>query len=1339
MKIKHFTLTAILILTMMNQAFGSGSGEMFIPVSDTVETDREYTLRATMIGYTGMGGIFDGVLNPVLVAERGEIVKITIINGELMPHDIALENLGISSDIIIEEGVSTYIIFEAIEDDTYYCTIPGHRESGMEGQFRVSDDLSSEELISGVLPQRDGKPLNLDFESGTLEHWTMEGDAFEGQPVPRDPSPLHDDEMNIGHSGQYFITSGGTLEYEKTGTLTSIPFGVTHPYAAFYVSGGALQDTRVELVDVATDHVFFKISGNNHAALRPVVINLQSRMGDEIYIRIVDHETGESEIPYIRPDIWAHISFDNFRFYPERPVFQNELHPDDIFVLPPRDLIPNAGLSGAEAAAAMELPDGFSVTLAAAEPDITRPIAFAMDDRGRLWVAEGHTYPLRAPEGAGEDRILIFEDTTGDGKFDNRTVFMEGLNLVSGLEVGFDGVWVGAAPYFMYIPIDETGSQPAGDPEILLDGWGYQDTHETLNSFQWGPDGWLYGVHGVFTHSNVGKPGAGKEDRQRINAGIWRYHPQRHDFEVYAHGTSNPWGIDFNDMGHAFTTVCVIPHLFHVIQGARYHRQAGEHFNPYTYNDIKTIADHVHWVGERGPHAGNFRSADQGGGHAHAGAMFYLGNEHWELDRNAIFMNNIHGYRVNSDHLVRSGSGYTAVHGDDFLLTNDSWSQWLNFRIGPDGSVYAIDWYDKNQCHSPNPDVHDKTLGRIFKISHVKDEWVQPDLTEKSSLELVELQLHQNDWYVRHSRRILQERGPDTQVHEALMEILTDHTDITRKLRALWALHVTAGLTTEDLLRLMEHENEYMRGWAIKLLMEKESPSDPVLHRFAEMAETDESALVRLHIASALQKIEPVSRWAILKGLYSRNEDADDHNLPLMIWYAAEPAIETDLNTALRLADKTRLPNLLTYTIQRIGAIGTKQAMQVLASHKQNLGDSQREHEIHIMIDRILAENEFIIHTFEKIQLSSTFYAEGVAIGDVSGNGQNDVVCGPYWYEGPDFENRFAYYEPAPFDPLQYSENFIVAVEDVNGNSLNDILIVGFPGREAYWYENPGESNEYWPRHLIHPNVDNESPSFVDLTGDDQLDLVFHSEGRLGYAARNSEDPASPWNFYPVSEPGNWGHFNHGLGIGDITGNGYSDLMMADGWWENPGEFESDSTWEYHAVDFGPGGAQMFAWDIDGDGLNDVVTSLEAHGWGLAWFRQVRNGDEIRFEKELIMGDSHDDNPYGVRFSQPHALEIADLNGNGELDLLTGKRFWAHGPDGDPEPNAPAVIYWFRPVTDESGQTEFIPHLIDDDSGVGTQIATGDLTGNGLPDIATCNKKGGFVFLNRAEAASREQ
>jgi len=316
----------------------------------------------------------------------------------------------------------------------------------------------------------------------------------------------------------------------------------------------------------------------------------------------------------------------------------------------PKAPIPLAdGLSPEEAADRMTVPEGFSVQLAAGEPQIHQPIAMAFDHKGRLWVAEAHTYPRRAPEGEGKDKIIILEDTNLDGTLDSRKVFIEGLNLVSGMEVGFGGVWVGAAPYFMFIPDKDGDDKPDSKPQILLDGFGYQDTHETLNTFIWGPDGWLYGCHGVFTHSKVGKPGTPEEDRTPMNAAVWRYHPVRHEFEVFARGTSNPWGVDFNDHGHSFITACVIPHLWHIVQGARYHRQGGQHFNPYIFDDIKTIADHAHYVGNIRDHAwwGHEPQAagdtlSKGGGHAHCGAMIYLGDNWPKEYRNQIFFNNIH-------------------------------------------------------------------------------------------------------------------------------------------------------------------------------------------------------------------------------------------------------------------------------------------------------------------------------------------------------------------------------------------------------------------------------------------------------------------------------------------------------------------------------------------------------------------------------------------------------------------------------------------------------------------------------------------------------------------------
>jgi putative membrane-bound dehydrogenase-like protein len=882
--------------------------------------DREYTLESTMLGYRGIGGEIDGVRNPTLFALTGEAVRITIVNGEVMVHDIAMEKHDVRSAQILDKGVSASITFKANASDIYYCSLPGHRAAGMEGRLDVSD--VPRVPPEGVAPSG----INLDFETGTLENWTATGDAFalvKGDAAAAGPSMQK-------RAGLYWVSSAPRGSARK-GTLSSAPFRVSHPYASFLVSGGAFASTRVEVVLTEDVTVIYTITGADYAGLRPAVVDLRSYAGKEIFVRLVDEETGASTATYLKENPWAHIAFDSFRFHESKPFFVNEITASEITTLPPMDTPLHAGLSGEEAAQAMTVPKGFSVKLAAAEPDVVRPIAFTLDDRGRLWVAEAHNYPERAPEAQGEDRILILEDTNGDGTLDSRKVFVDNLNLVSGIEIGFGGVWVGAAPYLLFIPIEEGADRPAGPPQVMLDGWGFQDTHETLNTFTWGPDGWLYGAHGVFTQSNVGRPGASDAERQRLNAGIWRFHPTRHVFEVFAEGTSNPWGLDFNDYGHAFTTVCVIEHLFHVVQGARYKRQANKHFNPYIYDDIKTVADHVHWIGKKGPHAGNSRSDAAGGGHAHAGAMIYLGGDTWPREyRDTIFMNNIHGARTNTDRLQRKGSGYTASHGRDFLLANDSWSQMINFRYGPDGSVHVIDWYDKNQCHSTNPDVHNKTLGRIFKISHEGDRSVQVDLNKLPSEALVDLQLHRNDWYVRHARRILQERGPDPKVHDRLKTMLRDQPDVTRKLRALWALHATQGLRERDLLELLGHDSEYLRSWAVYLLVEGKQPSDKVLRRFAWLARQDTSQLVRLYLASALQRVPAAKRWDVVAGLVAHGEDADDQNQPLMVWYAAEPLAEVDMARALTLSLDSKLPRLFSFTVQRIAAIRTQDALRVL-------------------------------------------------------------------------------------------------------------------------------------------------------------------------------------------------------------------------------------------------------------------------------------------------------------------------------------------------------------------------------------------------------------------------
>lgn len=564
-----------------------------------------------------------------------------------------------------------------------------------------------------------------------------------------------------------------------------------------------------------------------------------------------------------------------------------------------RPVAADPALTGEQTAQKLKVPDGFKVQLVASEPDVVQPIAMTIDDRGRLWIVTNTNYP-KCP-GEPKDQILIFEDTNGDGKADKRTVFFDKLTFASGIEVGFGGVWVGAPPNLLFFPDKNGDDKPDSEPEKLLDGWGWEDTHETLNDFVWGPDGWLYGTHGIFTNSEVGKPGAPKSERVPINAGVWRFHPQRRVFERWAEGASNQWGIDWNDHGEAFFEACVIPHMWHAIQGARYHRQAGRHFNLHTYDDIKTIA----W--------GRYEKA------AYCGMMVYLGDLFPQEWRDTLFFHDIHQNKQRNERVVRNGSGYKSQKNIDFMVSEDKWWRPLSPQYGPDGSVFINDWYDKVPCHQQR-DYTDRANGRIYKLTTNTVKPISVNLAKATDAELVEYQLHRNDWYVRHARRLMQERGLPPESVTALEKMALDHADDTRQLRALWALHSAGKLSEATGLKALHAKSEYVRGWAVTLLCEGNKPSDAVLAEMTRLAKSDPSALTRLRIASALQRVPVAQRWPVLMELASHAEDASDHNLPLMIWYAAEPAVGADPEKATELLASSKIPKLQEYITRRLAA-----------------------------------------------------------------------------------------------------------------------------------------------------------------------------------------------------------------------------------------------------------------------------------------------------------------------------------------------------------------------------------------------------------------------------------
>jgi hypothetical protein len=403
-----------------------------------------------------------------------------------------------------------------------------------------------------------------------------------------------------------------------------------------------------------------------------------------------------------------------------------------------------------------------------------------------------------------------------------------------------------------------------------------------------------------------------------------------------------------------------------------------------------------------------------------------------------------------------------------------------------------------------------------------------------------------------------------------------------------------------------------------------------------------------------------------------------------------------------------------------------------------------------LLLPALVSAESGTLRSFRKIQLTDQFICEGAHFGDFNRDGQMDVVAGPYWYAGPDFKTRHEFNAPAekPYDPAKgYSDYFLTFVYDFNADGWPDILVYSWPGKETAWYENPQGRAGHWPRHVIFDVTDNESPALADITGDGKPELICHTGGTLGYAEINWSDPTQPAKFRAISpkdETGRkWFRYTHGYGYGDINGDGRVDLLEKNGWWEQPADNSTGALWKHHAYAFAPeglrGGAQMLVYDVNGDGLNDVITSWDAHGYGLAWYEQVREGGKISFREHVIMNSEPHQNRYGVKFSQLHSLFLIDMDGDGLKDLVTGKRFWAHGPTKDAEPNAPAVLYWFKLMRGPGGSVDFVPHLIDDNSGVGTQITAGDLNGDGLPDVISGNKKGVHVFLQEKRTVSRAE
>ena len=565
------------------------------------------------------------------------------------------------------------------------------------------------------------------------------------------------------------------------------------------------------------------------------------------------------------------------------------------------------------------LPDGFHATLFANEPDVVQPIAFTFDDRGRMWVVECRSYPQW--KDGRKDRVLILEDTDNDGVADVRKVFWDQGTNLTGIAYGFGGIWLCSVPNLIFVPDENRDDIPDSDPSIKLDGWDLESQHNAFNGLTWGPDGWLYGCNGILSNSLVGPPGVPDDKRIPINCGIWRYHPTQGRFEAVAHGTTNPWGLAFDDHGEMFLTNCVIKHLFHVIPGGHYVRMFGQDMNPGAYRLLESCADHIHWAGGHWTESRGGNTHDSfGGGHAHSGAAIYLGDMFPPEYRNRIFMCNIHGNRVNQDTLERQGSGYVAHHAKDFLRSSDPWFRGVAVHVGPDGALYVSDWSDTGECH--NYVVADRSNGRILRIAYGKPKGSIPDLTAMTDRELIDLQSSTNDWHVRTARRILQERsinaGIATQDKNVLVGQVSDRSlPGTQRLRSLWALFSVGGFADETARLGFADSDEDIRGWTVRLSVDSE-PTDTVNQRLVALSAAETSPRVQLSLASALQRLQQPDRLAMAHPLVERITNADDPNLPAMLWFGIEPLVAADPSQGIAFAKSTVLPSIRQSIVRRI-------------------------------------------------------------------------------------------------------------------------------------------------------------------------------------------------------------------------------------------------------------------------------------------------------------------------------------------------------------------------------------------------------------------------------------
>ncbi|MCA9130590.1 MAG: hypothetical protein KDB22_26055 [Planctomycetales bacterium] len=546
---------------------------------------------------------------------------------------------------------------------------------------------------------------------------------------------------------------------------------------------------------------------------------------------------------------------------------------------------PGPPLSPEEALAKMTVPQGFHVELVAAEPDLLNPVAMAFDERGRIWVTESFEYPRHDP-GPGRDRIKILEDTDSDGRVDSVKVFAEGLNIPSGIAVGHGGVWVANAPDILFLK-DTDGDDKADTTEVVVTGFGRFDTHELPNSLTWGPDGALYGLNGVFNACRVEAQGKTHE----FTCAMFRIDPRTHEFSLFCEGTSNPWGIAFDPNGHAFISACVIDHLWHLTETGYYHRQGGP-YPPNTWK-IDSIVKHKHQMA------------------AYCGITYFDSASYPAEYRDKLMMGNIHGNCINVDRLERQGSTYAGFGEEDFLSGNDVWFMPVVQKVGPDGCLYVLDWYDRYHCYqdaSADPEGVDRGHGRLYRVVHSQTgRPASVSLANATNEELVDYLANPNVYLRETAQRMLAERNCQGVVEQLQSVVLNTDAHHKNRMHALWALTGGQSLSANFVSQLLQQPDDMLRAWGVRVAGSQFVKQPLVVSACMDLLQ-DESPDVQLQLAIAIGKFplkDRIGSWVALLG-----NCGQDPLIPHIVWQNMHPQLgPAEADRLLVLAESVDLSN----------------------------------------------------------------------------------------------------------------------------------------------------------------------------------------------------------------------------------------------------------------------------------------------------------------------------------------------------------------------------------------------------------------------------------------------